>query len=765
MPPILPLLLAVIAGILLPHFFNLSPVFWWGLLGVLCICAFYRAPFRAWPIFFGVVCIAALRFSWLHDQELRDPLKGLEHQKVVIQFYPVDDAGFQENPERFVAHVTANFTQGEWKPLASKVLVSSTGLHNKDAIIIAEGKLDSLPRKYPLYHNQGCHHVFQVLRVIQANAFHRKAIFLSTIGKSVHRWISKSLPFPYNSVAAGIFFGDHRQVPKEMLDEFRVTGTYHLLVASGLKIGITAAVMWGLTWFVPFHMRLMLVAAAIAVYADITALEPPVLRAALMAVLGFTAFLLGRGKDSTGAFFLTAFILLLVQPGWLFDVGFQLSFLAVLGILLFYEKLTAKLDFIPKWMADSISITLSAQLLILVPLALYFHNISFIAPVSNLFTVPLSGLSMLFSAASFVSSLFFKPLGFALSFWHQQILRLIISIVHFTSRVPLAYLWVGELSIWSAGIIYLSIIGFFFLEQKFGKILFVSCSAAAGIMILWRFFNPPLPRIAFLDVGQGDSALLSVNSFNYLIDGGGSGTETDPGGFSVGENILVPALRSHGVNKLNGILLTHPHQDHVGGLVAVVKHFPVEQIWLPDLKTGSPVYALFLKEASGRGIPLHFIAAGQKISLFRDVSVYFFWPPKTPLEGTGSYLNNNSAVSQLQVGQIKILLSGDVELEGEEGLLQHLHPRNLLQSQILKVPHHGSSTSSTADFLKAVSPQVGVVSVGASNLYHHPSPKTMQRLRRFIPYIYRTDQDGTVEFVIHSNAAIPWIERKRNSSL
>jgi len=754
-PVVLPLGF-VILGILVAKFLGVHTLFWWGLLGV-CLMASLWKGLRFWPIFFLFFSVAGLRYGMLSDSYRDDSLKGLNGQTMVFRL-EVDETPVA-TPEhyRFLGKTSQAYFGQRWHPLQAKVLVYSPQYFSLHSTIQAEGVLDELSRKGSAYQAKGCHHFYFISKAIEE----KNRPFLSWASQSresMESWFSFSLLAPYDSLAKGIFFGDHRQIEDNVMDEFRVTGTYHLLVASGLKVALVSLGIWFLLWQCPFQVRLVGAGLAVLGYAFLIGPEPPLLRGVLMALCAAIALLLGRGRDSLDAFLLVAFILLLVNPFWLFDPGFQLSFLSVFGILFFFEPLALKLSFLPKWIADSISVTISAQLPILIPLAYYFHTFSLISPLANLLVVPLSAVSMFLGSLSFGLSFLWKSAAMMVSSCHQVVLSLMLWIVKVCSEIPLAYQSVSTPNLLTIFLFYLSLVGLWLIKTRQGKILFATTSGLLACFWIRSFFVSPPTRITFLDVGQGDSAILSIQRKTFLLDAGGSPTETELDGFSVGERVVVPALRARGVNVLDGILLTHPHLDHLGGMLAVLQHFKVKRIWLPDLSTPSPLYKTFLAEAKKCKIPLLFVHDHEKIQLAEGATLNLYWPEFPLLHGTHSDLNNNSVVSQLEIGDVKILFAGDVELEGEKALLNHLHPKSLLRSQILKVPHHGSGTSSTEDFLRAVSPRIAVVSVGEHNLYHHPSPLTLKRLRKRIPYVYRTDHDGTIGFELLLDERTPRVK-------
>jgi competence protein ComEC len=271
-----------------------------------------------------------------------------------------------------------------------------------------------------------------------------------------------------------------------------------------------------------------------------------------------------------------------------------------------------------------------------------------------------------------------------------------------------------------------------------------------------------------IDVGQGDSILLEMpGGQKVLIDGGGkeqpfdspstryastSSAQAARSGFAqgkgpdayeedkTGSNIVVPFLHSKGINELDMVILSHPHDDHCGGLVSVLQKMKVDSVLDSGQSADTYNYRMFLSLIKQNHIKYDLGRAGQILN-FGDVKGYVVWPMDPLLEGTSSDPNNNSIVIRFVYGRTSFLLPGDLGPEGESALLAQNWN---LSSDVLKIGHHGSSTSSSPEFLDAVSPRYAVMSVGANNRYHLPSEKTLQRFEeRGIP-IYRTDMNGAV---------------------
>ena len=252
---------------------------------------------------------------------------------------------------------------------------------------------------------------------------------------------------------------------------------------------------------------------------------------------------------------------------------------------------------------------------------------------------------------------------------------------------------------------------------------------------VWRL-HEHLLEVTFLDVGQGDAAFIRFpHGGNMLIDGG------EGGRLNCGEKIILPYLHRRGIRRLDIIVLTHAHSDHVGGLPAVLKAMSVGLVLDSGYPHTSYVYEEFLEIIRENKIPYKITKGGDEIHAYKDVKVQILSPPESFLEGAGSDVNNNSIVIKMTYGRINLLFCADIEKEAEKMLLESAYDLN---SNVIKVPHHGSKTSSTHKFLKAVNPEIAVISVGARNPFGHPHTDVLSKYKNLGARLYRTDKNGTI---------------------
>ena len=554
---------------------------------------------------------------------------------------------------------------------------------------------------------------------------------------------------PFSSLVQGIVFGQAEVLPAKIKEDFQRVGLTHVLAASGQNMVIITALFIGIghLLLLPRSWIVLLTIIFMIFYTLASGGSPSVVRAVIMAVVLISAPLLDRKRDLPTSLALAAGLILLYQPLALWNISFQLSFAAVLALFIFTPLLQPALAFLPQGISGPLAVAGAIQLGV-VPLTVYYFNqwsaISFFA---NLLILP-------FLEVVLVIGLLLGSLGL-LNYWIAKslagllwlLLKMALGFTSYLASLPWAMVELPGPQGYLLIFYYLALGALVFIclrmeKKKFPLVIWgLSILIVLAVFTLSQQFSSTL-RVAFLDVGQGDAIFIQApGGERILLDGGGQ-----PAFYKrkvdIGEKIVVPFLLKQGVGKLDLILVSHFHEDHVGGLISVLQKIKVSKVMVGQLGTEEPLSRDFWQLVEEKKIPYTVLQRGQILRLRKGVSLQVLHPGQKPLVDTHSDDNNNSMVVKLIYGKASFLLVGDLEAEGEQELIKEMGDK--LSCGVLKVGHHGSQFSSQADFLAKVRPELAVISVGAKNSFGHPSVETLERLRKLGAQVYRTDRQGGI---------------------
>jgi len=601
-----------------------------------------------------------------------------------------------------------------------------------------------------------------ILKIGEDNSNFLTSFSLSARDK-IKEITKKILPTPYNYLLVGMLLGEKSFLPPDLKEAFTDAGIMHILAVSGLHVGIIAMALLAFLNIMrlPKKFKLFILIFMLIIYASITGYRPSVLRATIMFILLISGKLINRNRNLNISLFFAAFLILLLNPLILYDAGFLLSFVVTFFVInlspimqeLFFKKIVL--------IGNPLAISTAAWVGIF-PLSAYFFNkISIISIISNIFIIPLTGVAVILGFLAFFIGLASISLAGAIGNINYLVLNLITFIAKSFSLLPFAFVYVAQPSIFIIILYYLIIfltVTIFYQktpsQKMIKKIIFIILSAILLIIILQILYPTDDLKVTFINVGEGDCILIETSKkINILIDGGG----TSQSDFDVGSKIVIPYLRRKGINEIDLLILTHPHLDHLKGLLPVVREFKIGMVLDSGLNSDLPEYIEFISLIQNKGIPYHLAKAGDNFIFNNCLEMFLLNPLNNTVFNSDSDFNNASIVVKLFYKNATFLFSGDIEEDSEKKLLIW---QNILQSDILKVGHHGSATSTNIEFLDKVDPSIAVITVG-KNSFGHPSQKVIERLEDRNIKIYRTDENGTV--IIKTNGQEYWIKTLRES--
>lgn len=582
---------------------------------------------------------------------------------------------------------------------------------------------------------------------------------ITVMRRQTRRIIEQRYRPEHAALMAGLLLGDRGGIGDDVMEDFRDAGIMHILAVSGLHAGIILLIV-----FMPLERLRYPLRAAIALlvlwnFAAMTGLAPPVVRAALMSTLFLGGVVLQRRSDPVNALAAAALIILLLDPLALFGLSFQLSFAAVFGILLFHERVRdALLRPLPRRLrggmlrapANLLALTISAQSLSLPLLAGSFGQVSPAGLLVNLPAVPMVFLAVTCGACSIVTgAAAWLSLRFAVV--AGSALDIILLSADAAVRLPLATLAIPQLpaAAWIGYLVMLAWLGSSKgrLKQKTAILIMASLAAIA-----FARTAPPEPavlRVAFLDVGQGDAAVIHLPDGKAVLVDAGAADER----YDAGERVILPYLRHCGIRRLYALVVTHPDNDHRGGVRAILDAMPVANILLGGRWPAEGAAGALLQRMRSSNAVMHDVRAGSRMQLPGDVMLYGLSPPADSLVESS---NENSVVFRLDYGRTRFLFTGDADTEAEERMVRRYG--GSLRADVLKVGHHGSATSTADAFVADVRPRFAVISAGRNNRFKHPNGPVGARLLKAGAEISRTDVEGAVLFESDGRTVrkIPW---------
>lgn len=612
--------------------------------------------------------------------------------------------------------------------------------------------------------------------------------------------IDARAPSPQREILAAMTIGRSKAIPQDVRDDFAKTGTSHILAISGLHVGLVAAAAFFLivtalsaSEYLMLKFNIVKAASAgafapVVLYALVAGMGTTVVRATLMALAFLAALWLEKQRDLFNILFGAALFILMIAPEALFDISFQLSFSAVFALLYIVPRFShltlpsgtpSAVQAIWRRLYLSVLVSVAATLGTLPLLVYYFNQVSAVTLIANLAVVPLLGMGALIPAMAAIPASVFSPwLAGGLIDAASFFTGLAVRIIHFLAGLP----WSSFSFIKPHPAEILLSYAFIFLlvhlaapsahpaaEDSRPRHDARARRALAVVLVLliadgayWcgrSRFSPDLEATA-VDVGQGAATFVRFpGGITMMIDGGGFSDSA----FDAGRFIVAPFLYAQRVRRIDIAVLTHPHPDHLQGLIYLVDHFAVREVWCTGRKADDDLYRLWEKTLADRRVKIRRWSAQSPPEELAGVRLRCLWPLHPPDPGNSRLsfdeTNDASLVMKMTYGSRSFLVTGDISSRVESQLIRLASD---LRSDVLFVPHHGSAHSSSPDFIRAISCRFAVISAGANNIFGHPHPDVLDRFRFAGVEVWRTDRDGAIRMstdgrMLHVG---PWLVKK-----
>jgi competence protein ComEC len=636
----------------------------------------------------------------------------------------------------------------------------------------------------------------------------------------VHSRANRALPraLRLNANDAGMLsamlFGDRAELNKTQRVGFERTGSFHLFVVSGMHVGLLAGLIFWLARRLKLREWLAMLLTIVLTfgYALLTGFGAPVQRALFMTAIFLVARLMSRDRNVLNALGAAALGVLTWSPGALFEASFQMTFLAIVAIggiaiplgersFLPYARAAERLankweDFalpplvaqfrmmlrlwgeafagvlggwayelparLVRWSLWALELSLIgivAEMVMVLPMAVYFHRATMFAVPTNMLSVPLVAVLAPVAVVTFCAALLSPWAAMLPGATTALLLHSVAGVIGRVSAVRSADLRVPGPVWW---VVLLAVIGWAFCcwavrRSRGWAWLAIGVLPAVAAMVLWPeapVSTPGLMEVTTIDVGQGDSIfVVGPNGATILIDAGGPvGGVTEAAEatsrFDVGEEVVSPYLWSRRFRRLDVIALSHAHSDHMGGMSAVMRNFRPRELWV-SIDPNSEAYRALLAEAGQLGVVVRHFYAGAQLA-WGGMQVAML-APETGYANPGEPVNDDSLVMRMQYGNGSVLLEGDAEAPSEHAMLAH---GRVAAVTLLKVGHHGSRTSTTQEFLDAADPKDAAISVGLGNTFGHPRYEVIERIAKAGSKLYRTDEFGLTTFLLGRDGGI-----------
>ena len=620
------------------------------------------------------------------------------------------------------------------------------------------------------------------IKVIEQNKGNIFMNFTYKISDEIKENIEEFMGEKYSGLLLGLLLGDSSKIDENIEENFKITSLTHILAVSGAQVSYIIAAMYSLLKRkIGIQKTRVVIIASLIFYMTLTGFSPSIVRAGIMGIILMISGLVFRKNDIINSIAISLFFMLVYNPFLLENVGLQLSYLGTIGIIGFNKtiililkniqirnrkwkyKINRKLILLISKIKEILAVTMSASLAV-VPVMIYHFNLFgtyFLITnlLASIIIGPITLLGTLLVIISFISINIAEILSYILKF----LIDILLFISSF-SKLPISKIYIPTPTITFIIIIYLSLIISLFIYKVFHernpnttilrvrnllalvkykfkqnrddvikKIIIISI-----IISLCMIFIPRDLQINFVDVGQGDSTfIITPKNKTILIDGGGSNT----GSFDVGENTLLPYVLDKGYNKIDFMIISHFDSDHVGGLLTILEEIKVEKILIAKQEEQSENYKRFLNIVKEKNIPVIIGKEGDKINIEKDLYLDILFPESEQIEE--NMINNNSLVFNMHYNNFSMLFTGDIEEIAEKRIIE-ITNKSRLKADIIKVPHHGSKTSSTRELLEIVLPKIALIGVGKDNLFGHPSSETIDKLDELEIKTYRTDINGEI---------------------
>lgn len=585
------------------------------------------------------------------------------------------------------------------------------------------------------------------IKLIQHNKLSVIDEFIYNIKSTITSNFNKILSPENQGLAIGILLGDSKFISDDIKQSFKDSNLSHVLAVSGAHVSYILIGIVKCLKKVDKRVQKIVLIVFLLFFIKLTGATSSVTRAGIMGIMVILAQICKRKSDVLNNIAISCFIILVINPYNLFNLGFQLSYAGTLGIILFYDilygvvekvhkkiNITCKINLLNSmfsklvnYIVTTVTVSISANILIM-PIIIYnFNKFSLVFLISNLLVSGLFGIIIFFGFLIIIISFLSINIAHVFAPILDYFLNLLVLGSKISNSLNFLEITVGTPNIIELFFIYLLIfiIRQICLNSKriykniliIAVFVYLACRVFSSIL---SFLNPNM-KIHFVDVGQGDSSLIiTQQNKKILIDGGGSNT-----GFDVGEQTLVPYLLDRKILELDFVFISHFDSDHCKGVFTVLENLKVKNVCVSQKGQQSENYEIFLQIVKNRKLNVIYVQPGDVVTIDKYTKIEILWTGSNEI--TDNIINNYSITCKLIYNNTKILFTGDIEALAEKNIA-NIYTSEQLNCDILKVAHHGSKTSSIDEILNKINPKIALIGVGVNNNFGHPNKDVINRL-------------------------------------
>ncbi len=755
------ILLSVILAYILGYFFSESVAYFSAIALFLAIAILPIASFRKLSLLFFLPLAIGLFYHFMFTQITIEPLKAMEGNEVEVQGYVVEDAVEGINSLYYVIRPETIKTDkqtitpvgkvavysakdAEVYPIGSIVRLKGTVLSSTDGEdIISDNFRLSQGEFITLYTSDG--------KLLQEPTNTDPRVWFSNLRKKCIDIYQKVFSLSSSAMLQAIVLGDSSAIDPYVYGNFKGSGVSHVLAVSGMHLSFLCGIMWYILAVLSKNLKLrsLIILFVIWGFAALTGFSPSCIRAAIMLSVFHIGVFVGKEADPYTSLSLAVVLSCLSNPYRILNLSLALSATATLGILLLtgtilkvfvpLPKSKSIISRIRRFLRNSIAMSVSAIIGTLPIMLLIYQAISPIAPVTNILVVP--AIEVLFFvglAALIVFSI--SPLCFLLQHMAEPLVKYCEKVTEALAHLPFSTINIANATFWIALILLVIafVLIYYFLHRNHHRwivpIYFVIIAVLLSSYYIDSYLDRENIRVDFVDVGQGNTAVLSSFHKAVLIDVGGSGFAS--------QEIQRTLIRNQ-VSEIEAICFTHLDLDHLRYAGKIMDSYLVKSVYIPHRLSYNEYGKALIKQATHRNIPVYCISSDQQLSIFESASLQIF---TKHIDWTSKKENENSLVYRFCYGNNEILFTGDIDKENELELCDKYG--EMLSSDILMIAHHGSGGSSCLEFLQQSEAKVAILSLSKDNSYGLPNDKTLKRIQSNIDKLYRTDVDGTISVLL-----------------